>query len=263
MPKGMYQNPNGKGGHFPTWHVRRDVPDDLRQRFGRVLKKSTGESDHRKAERVADRIWQQWSEQFAAARALGTGPILTLDNALAAIEAWRSTSCEEAGRDFTLDPLPLHPALQAAVNGILGDGVNLLDPRSISIADANTPVRLNAAVWANRYFAENPSVSEGVALPHTVGLRIGRLQQAAVHEKAWVEISGFDEEMDEAIRVGGGKGILPTEVRERARHRYAVAALEVARHRENQRRRAATILATMNAASSEPSDIVIPMECPL
>ena len=94
---GLYRQPDGHGGHYPTWYVRRDVPADVRGRmracgkpFGSVIKASTGETDHRSAERVAERLQAQWAAEIAQARALGIGPLMTAEAARTALEAWRA-----------------------------------------------------------------------------------------------------------------------------------------------------------------------------
>lgn len=85
------------GTVWPTLHVRRDVPKDVRTRIGKsVFVATTGTTHEGDAKIVRDRLWRQWDAEIAEARALGDGPVVTLENALAAIEAWRWRRCRIA-----------------------------------------------------------------------------------------------------------------------------------------------------------------------
>lgn len=265
MTRGMYRLKDPKTGRErPTWYVRRDNPEDVRARLGgrSAFVQTTGETDHRKAAMVADRLWRQWGIEIDEARALGTGPTATLDAVTNAVENWRRDQCAAAaglpaGRSLaaTLQEVgdwPMAPGM-GSVLAHLSRSSTVYPSAASTVAPPS--VERDAVVWARSYFTAHPTASRAVEVPHVVGLLLGRLQAVASNPEGWVFIPDFDARLDAAVAAGGGVGAVLTSVREKVRQRFAMAWLEVEQHREAERRRAAAFLSALEAANAAPDSI--------
>lgn len=267
--QGLFQIKDARSGRaFPTWYFRLGVPADLRPAFdGRTkLIETTRETDHRRAAVVADRLRCQWKADFAEKRALGTGPVATLEQVLTAVDNWRRDQCAKAAglppprslRKMLSDEGPI--TVPGGVLSALARDYQV----DLDVIPAPTPaIAPTAVTWARGYFAARPDASRSLDLPHRAGLAIGRLQVAAREVEGWVEVDGFDERLDEAASAGGLTAAIPTSVREGARQRFAAAWLEVEQHQEAERQRAAAFLAALDAAQAGPDAIrVAPASAP-
>jgi integrase len=253
--KGLRQKVSGG-----TYYARRLVPDDLKARIGRsVWNVSTGTTDLAVARQERDRLWLQWDAEIAEAKALGAGPVATLQNVLTALDNWRRVRCAVAA-DFAAEIADERRALAMADMRAhiaeIGRG-----PVTVALADTSPkprdPVDVDALTWARAYFASDRGLGadRGVGLPYAAGLLLDRLQAATMGGDAWAGVQGFDAKFDGAVAAGGLSASIPARVRDEARQPFARAWLEVAQHEEHERRRAASILATLEAASAVPSSI--------
>ena len=255
---GLYRQADGKGGRCPTWLVRRDVPSDLRSRvradgarFGRVLKATTGSTDSRVARVVAEGLWDRWGAEFAQARALGAGPLLTSEAAQAAIARWRARECASAG------DMVLPPTLSADERWALDSvgAVRLDHARLLAMRRRERVAPLAATKWAQAYFDAHPEAVQTAEQPLHVAMRLEALWAAVATDAGWTRVEGFEAALDAAVVAGGGEGAWTPSVRDSVRQAYAQAALEVEQHRELQRRRAAVILATAAASQARADSI--------
>lgn len=289
--RGLYQKVPGG-----VWMVRRQVPVDVRERLPEKHRgktwfvESTQAYSHAEAKNRAVDIQRRWESLVKGARALGTGPIVSLTGLLAGIEAWRRDVCAQAAglpADRTMVPGPIKVSR-----------TTLLDlSRPFSVAGNRPPpppppaLSSHAAAWGRRYFDDHPDQSRSPELPHRVGDLIGRLQVAARDRDGWGAILQFDEALDAvhsaAVVLGhtgaGGvewgwdglpihgealaasveaAGCVPTitlHAREQARQPFAAAWLEVVQHLEAERRRAALFLSTLESVDAPPSAIRVKM----
>lgn len=227
---GTYRIKDQKTGRLgQTYFVRRDVPADVRERLGRrVWNETTGTKDLRVARAVAEARWREWSEEIKQARALGPGPLLSVENVTAAIDQWRRGRCRAAsGADF-LDLLTRR-----------GVAAYMATPISPDLSDELPEPQLDAA---EHYYARHPKASRAIETPVDVQMRIARLVSAIGDKGDYAHIDGFDQAMDAAISDGGGEGAMSPGVRAAARNGFARAWLEVVEAEEAERRRAAMAL---------------------
>lgn len=256
--KGLRQKVSGG-----TYYARRLVPDDLKARIGRsVWNVSTGTTVLAIARQERDRLWLQWDAEIAEAKALGSGPVAALQNVLAALDNWRRARCAIAA-DFAVELAEERRAFAMAAMRTQIDEIRR-GPVFVTV-DVNTspkprdPVDVDAVAWARAYFASErgQGADRGVGLPYAAGLLLDRLQAATMGGDAWAGVQGFDAKFDEAVSAGGLSALIPARVRDEARLPFARAWLEVVQHQEAERRRAASILATVEAASAAPSSIKV------
>ena len=282
---GMYQKVSG-GVHY----VRRVIPNDVRASIsGRYRGKawfveSTGEHSYAKAVTSARAIWAKWDDLIRDARALGSGPVATLEDVIGTLERWRL--------DRTLAAAGLRPQAPEPWEGFKP---HLFDPREAPLEPrvmfyampGDAPILDDAAEWAERYFADRPAAPRSPDLPFPVGLLLGRLQVAAREPRGWEGIDGFDGALDAAFAAGvvlglqepatlafgwsglpeagegleraleaaGGPPAIPADVRQDARQRFARAWLEVVQHIEAERRRAALFVAALDAVKAPAAAI--------
>ena len=246
-----------------TWYVRRLVPDDVRERVGRgVWNVSARTTDLRVARQERDRLWRLWDTEIAEARAFGPGPVADLQAALAALENWRRARCAVAA-DFAAEIADERRGfamaeMRAQIEEIRRGPV-FVTVDVDALPKPREPVDNDALAWARAYFASErgQGADRGVGLPYAAGLLLDRLQAATMGGEGWASIQGFDAKFDEAVAAGGLSASIPARVREDARQPFARAWLEVAQHEEHERRRAASIMATLEAASVVPSSIKV------
>lgn len=229
---GLYQKVTGG-----VWYVRRAIPADLRQHFGgRVaFKASTRTREHARALHLRNDLWSGWADELDHAARLGSGRPLTVAEVEAEIDFWRRVRCAAAAGDDA----------EARYGG----------------GPAPWPVTSGAKGWGDWYFGavyeRAPSSAiwrqpreRGQALPHATGLLIGRLQRAARLPDAWAEVEGLDDALDAVVADFADDEdprVIPRAVRAAVRQAFARAALEVVQHEEAERRRADSILATLDA----------------
>lgn len=253
--KGLRQKVSGG-----TYYARRLVPDDLKARIGRsVWNVSTGTTDLADARQERDRLWLRWDAEIAEAKALGAGPMATLPNVLAALDNWRRVRCAVAA-DFAAELADERRAFALAEMRVHIAEIQR-GPVTVALADTSPkprdPVDVDALAWARAYFASErgQGADRGVGLPYAAGLLLDRLQAATAGGDAWSRVQGFDAKFDEAVAAGGLSATIPARVRDEARQLFARAWLEVVQHEEAERRRAASILATLVAAHAAPASI--------
>ncbi len=261
------ERPGEKPPWRPTWYVRRDIPAEYRARLGRrAFVQTTGETDHRRAEIEAERLWAQWGAEIEAARKLGPGPVVNFENAMAAIETWRAAECERSAG--VADPVSFANMAARIKATVMPEPPSSYEPGPAGVMTfkgrANKgpfkpapPVTAKAATWAEGYFQERPDASRSPDLPHAAGLLIGRLQVAARDAKGWAALPEFEAKMTDALTTGGSVGVVSDADRERLRQPFAKAWLEVETHREAERRRAATFLAAMAAVTADAAAITV------
>lgn len=222
---GVYRIKDHKTGRLgQTWFVRRDVPAKLRDRMGRrIWNETTGTTDFKVALKIAEAKWRDWTDQIAQARALGSGPVLSQANAIAAIDQWRRARCRKASGAEYLDHL-------------IRSGVGALFP-----VPGAVPVQGLSA--ADHYYASHPKASRAVETPIDVQMLIARLVPVLADTDNYANVEGFDRAMDVAVADGGGAGVMSPAVRASARAIFAQAWLEVVEAEEASRRRAAMDLA--------------------
>lgn len=255
---GMYQKAAGR-----TWYLRRIVPADVRARIGKTAwNVSLETNDDRVARQARERLWRDWSAEIAEARSLGPGPVADLPAVLVAVDNWRRVRCGAAA-DLAADLAEERRAFELAeirkhVDEIRRGPVFVkLDLAAPKVRD---PVGGDALAWARAYFASErgQGADRGVGMPYAAGLLLDRLQAAATAADAWSRVQGFDAKFDEVVAAGGLSATVPRRVRDEARQPFARAWFEVAQHEEHERRRAASILATLEAANSAPASISVP-----
>jgi len=277
---------------FPTHYTRRDVPADVRARLGNRLTRSTGETSEEAALKVAERIWTEWDVEIAEARKLGGGPLATIESVSHALDDWRRERCAAAAG---LPPARSLAEMVQEVQGlpVMGEVFKHLAAPVVAV-HFNDRERLpapslerQAAEWARGYFHAHPDASRSLDAPLPVGLLLGRLQVAAREPRGWTTIPEFDAAYDAAHLAGVLQGRLraaglawtwhglpapdaaleaaladagaipsvPSRVRDETRQRFAASWLEVLQHLEAERRRAATFLAALDAATAAPDAI--------
>lgn len=251
---GLFQKSDGG-----VWLVRKVIPAPLRPRFGKhSFVQSTGETDRRKAEEVAKRLLKLWTAEIKA-RSATTAPVATVEQAEAAIAAWRVLECDRASGADLIDAQ--RRQAEALVREVLtahrqASGEVLLGPMHVSIGPPNsTPfpsMSDDAVSWAEGYFAVHSDASRGLGLPHGTGLLLAAYERAAEDPNAFAAVEDFDSRLDAAVKIGGLATPMTPLVREKVRQAFAGAALAVERYREAERRRAAAILAAVNA---NPGDV--------
>jgi len=244
-------------------YVRKVIPAPLRPAFDgrRAYVASTGTADANAAKPVAERQLQIWTAEIKARAALGVKPVAELSEVRAAVENWRAEACRIAAGADAWDIA--QQSIVALVEEVrrspaTGGGDVVLGPLNMAVVGAdrstNFPsIGTNAVAWARAYFEVNADASRSLDLPHVVGVHLERLQAAARDPGQWAQIADFDALLDEAATAGGLHGAITPVVREDARQPFAKAALEVETHREAERRRAAAIMAAVEA--SDPGSI--------
>ena len=222
---GTYRIKDARTGRLgQTYFVRRDVPADVRERLGRrVWNETTGTRDLKVALAVAEARWKEWTEEIKQARALGPGPVMSIENATAAIDQWRRARCRKASGADYLDHL-------------IRSGVGALFP----VPGAMPVEGLSAA---EHYYAIHPKASRAVETPVDVQMLIARLVPVLADTDDYASVEGFDGAMDGALADGGAAGVMSPSVRAAARGAFAQAWLEVVEAEEASRRRAAMDLA--------------------
>jgi len=256
LARGMYRQRDARSGAvFPTWYVRRDVPKDLKAAFGKsVLVETTGETDDRRAAVVADRLWQQWSSEFAARRTSTGASVATLADALAAIERWRSRECAQAAGLTAVenaDPQTVAFLADLLTRPKAADGMVQVGTIQLPNWRSRTPVTAvsgHAVRAADAYFSAHPMASREIDTSWQAWARLRGLAAAADDASAWARFPNFDGELDAALIAGGLTGMMTPMCREDARLPFARAALEVERAKEAERRRHAAVLATVEAS---------------
>ncbi len=254
---GMYQKAAGR-----TWYLRRIVPADVRARIGKTAwHVSLETNDDRVARQARERLWRDWSAEIAEARSLGPGPVADLPAVLAAVDNWRRTRCGAAA-DFAADLAEERRAFELAETRKHVDEIRrgpVFVKLDLAAPNPRDPVDGDALAWARAYFASErgQGADRGVGMPYAAGLLLDRLQAAATAGEAWSRVHGFDAQFDAALAAGGLSATVPPRVRDEARQPFARAWLEVAQHEEHERRRAASILATLAAANAVPASITM------
>ena len=249
---GLYRKSDGG-----VWLVRKVVPAPLRPLVGKhSFVQSTGETDRRKAEEVARRLQSLWTAEIKARAATGS-PAATVEQAEAAIAAWRVRECDRASGAAVIDAQ--RREAEAFVREVLtaprqAGGEVVLGPVYFSI-EAPDPMPFpsmssDAVSWAEAYFAMYSSASREMGLPHGTGLLLAAYELAAQDPNAFAAIEDFDTHLDAAAKDGGLASPMTPLVREKVRQTFAAAALVVERYKEAERRRAAAILAAVNANPS-------------
>lgn len=242
--RGVYRIKDPKTGRLgQTYFVRRDVPADVRARIGRrVWNETTGSTDLKVARAVADAKWRGWGEEIAQARALGAGPVLSIENVASAIDQWRRARCRAASGAAFLD----HLARAGVAAYLAAPGSGISANLSTELPDAGVDA-------ADHYFVRRPDASRAVETPAVVMMLISRLAPAMTDAEAYAQVGDFDAEMDAAITAGGGVGAMTPATRASTRTFFARAWLEVIEAEEAERRRAAMSLAARapNAALRE------------
>ncbi|MBU1324318.1 MAG: tyrosine-type recombinase/integrase [Alphaproteobacteria bacterium] len=233
--RGLHKRKDPKTGKpWPMWFVRREVPTDVRERIGKSLFfQTTGTSHEADAKIVRDRLWREWDAQIAEARALGDGPVVTLENALSAIEAWRWRRCRIASG-------------VAGVEEMARAGVAALFP------GADLGVGGIARYTTDDYFTlpSNAFKSREVQTSPAVQMLIGRLVAITSRPADWSRVDGFDDLLDAALVEGGALGAIAPSVRSAVRPAFAKALLEVTEHEEAERRRAAMLILSRAPANT-------------
>jgi integrase len=250
-----------------TYYARRAVPEDVRHAYaGRCeLVESLKTADLRLAMKRRDEAWSRWTAEFQEARRGGVTTPEMLSRALDGIELWRRQSCEAAlgikfEEPFNLPPAPLPKSAvfsrsaQDAIDEVYRDPLfGLLERRRARrIAPS---IGESATVHAERYFAKHPAASRELQMPYAVGILLGRLQAAERDPEAWREIDGFDDQLGSALGEVQVRLKLTPALLETIRHPFAKAWLEVVRHKEAARRRAASFLAAIEAARLDAASI--------
>lgn len=233
--RGLHKRKDPKTGKpWPMWFVRREVPKDVRSRLGKSLFfQTTGTSHEADAKIVRDRLWREWDSQIAEARAMGDGPVATLENALAAIEAWRWRRCRVASG-------------AARAEDMARAGVAALFP------GADVGVSHGARYTTDDYFSlpGNAHKSREVQTPPPVQMLIGRLVAITSRPADWSRVDGFDDLLDAALVEGGAVGDIAPSTRTAVRPAFAKALLEVTEHEEAERRRAAMLILSQAPANT-------------
>jgi integrase len=280
---GLYQLRDKRTGDlFPTYYTRRDVPKDVRSILGKAaFVASTGETRETEAVRVAERRWTEWGLEIAEARRSAGRGLASVESVVSALETWRRDRCGKAAG------LPAPPTLQESMETakrlqvtpqvVRAVAARLSGPVAMNRVAAPPSVDRSAAKWAQAYFAVRPDASDKPDMPFQVGLLLGRLQVAAREPEGWRGVPDFDSSLDAAYGAGVAlerapetllawmaAGIpesapdapeIPTGVRVGLRQRFAGIWLEVVQHLEAERQRAASYLASMDAATADPAMI--------
>lgn len=259
--RGLFVRRGLEGG---TWHLRRAIPLDLRCHFDNrcELSVSLKTTDPKQAEWERKKVWAKWDEEFAAKRAMGAGAV-SREQALQAVETWRRERCARAaagpveavlGRWWEANggdrPAEFTPEAFAIIEG-------LADQARGDLAVPGGGITGRELDLAELYYAEHPKASRALTPPLTTALLIGRLQVAAREPDRWRDIEGFDAALEDAVRVGGLTAALTPSLTAACRLPFIQAWLEVARHEEWQRQRAAAFLAALGAARADPDMIKI------
>lgn len=255
--RGLYRNPGGE-----VWQVRRQVPADLRHRFGWELKRSTETVDSRQAERRRDDFWREWDTLFQEARVRGEGALIGVYHVMAAIERWRRERCA-ATRAGPMERWLHHLGVTSGPGAYEPETLDaletLLDYASNDLARAKgVRARSREADFAEVYFQQNPGASRSPTTPASTIQFFARLQRAADEEHAWEGVRGFDDALTAAVEDGGLAGPLPAAVRPLVRRDFAIAWLEVEQHVEHERLRAALYAEALDVQGRTPATMLAP-----
>ena len=242
-----------------TWHMRRGVPPDVRNRLGdKPWIGTTGTSDFKTALRIAQVQWVEWSAVIDEARRFGDGPWATTPDVMMAIDEWRRQRCEAAAGLTPVirpgDGVRMRVSDWQAAFGPPGTGRAALDLSEVRPVPPE--IGETAQRWAKAFFDKRPDFSRDQHTPLPVVRLLHLLSIAASDAEAWRDIADFDDALISAVRSSGAPSAIPSAVVVDTRRLFARAWLEVAQREETERLKAASFLAAADAASRRPESMM-------